>query len=345
MITNAHSEAIIKVKTGLDAKYFYLFFADKGLAGIKTKEYFGLFLKWFANMILVIFPQFPLAKCFISSSRKQKKENYKRKSEGVIHKKRPNGDTLPVNKCLNIQTISYDISAIFAPEMRKIIIAIDGYSACGKSTTAIEVARKLGYVHIDTGAMYRAVTLFFLDNNIPFDVENPSMLTALDRIDLTFEVNPASGHSEICLNGKNVEEAVRTFRVSALVSEVSALPSVRAKMVALQQKMGAQKGIVMDGRDIGTVVFPNAALKIFMTATMAKRVERRMLDLKNRGLRQTEAEVEENIRHRDHIDTTRKESPLRMAEDAILLDNTELKFEEQVDFVVQKAIEKLGKEN
>src|SRR5690349_14483380 len=201
--------------------------------------------------------------------------------------------------------------------LRKIVIAIDGYSACGKSTTAKVVAGILGYRYIDTGAMYRAVTLYFLDNHV--SITNPKeIVRALSNINISFVVN--SKHvSETFLNGLNVEKAIRRMRVSEFVSQVSTLKEVRHAMVEQQRKLGKERGVVMDGRDIGTVVFPQAELKLFMTADILVRAFRRQRELLERDHLIDLDEVIDNILQRDQIDTTRKESPLRQADDAVLI--------------------------
>jgi cytidylate kinase len=221
--------------------------------------------------------------------------------------------------------------------LKKIIIAIDGYSSCGKSTTAKQVAAKLGYGYIDTGAMYRAVTLYFLDNYI--NLTNPKAIEkALNEINITFHYNPKTQQNEVFLNGVNVEKEIRKMRISDKVSEVSAIPAVRHAMVAQQQKMGKKRGIVMDGRDIGTRVFPDAELKIFMTADINVRAARRQQELMEKNQLVNLEEVIENLLHRDLIDTTREESPLRKAEDAHLIDTTYITVEEQVEEVVHLAM-------
>lgn len=219
---------------------------------------------------------------------------------------------------------------------RKIVIAIDGYSACGKSTTAKEVARILGYRYIDSGAMYRAVTLFFLDNHI--SLSNPKdIVRALSQIHISFKVN-SKGSSETYLNNLNVEKEIRRMRISERVSPVSTIKEVRVAMVEQQRRMGKEKAIVMDGRDIGTVVFPNAELKFFMTADMVVRAIRRQKELMENDRLVDLDEVIENIAQRDKIDTTRKESPLRKANDAIVIDTTHITLDEQVDEVVRHAV-------
>lgn len=217
---------------------------------------------------------------------------------------------------------------------KNIIIAIDGYSSCGKSTVAKALANKLHYVYVDSGAMYRAVTLYFLRNNI--DVTNEEQVqNALEHIHIDF--HKEEGLTHVLLNEEDVSDEIRQMPVSENVSTVSAIKSVRQAMVKQQQKMGARKNVVMDGRDIGTAVFPHAQVKIFMTADPKIRAERRYLELKNKGENITLEEVFENIAHRDYQDTTRKESPLVRAEDAIILDNTDMTEEQQLDFVLDKV--------
>ena len=223
----------------------------------------------------------------------------------------------------------------------KIIIAIDGYSSCGKSTLAKALAAQLEYVFIDTGAMYRAVALYFLRNNIDFENE-AQILKALAAIKLNFVYNATSLKSDMVLNGENVEAEIREMRVSEKVSEVAAIGAVRDFAVAQQQAMGEFKGIVMDGRDIGTVVFPKAELKIFVTADPAVRVERRFLELKNTNPAIRKEEIEANLKHRDLMDTTRERSPLKQAEDAVVLDNTYMTREEQFNLALSWAIAKIG---
>jgi cytidylate kinase len=217
--------------------------------------------------------------------------------------------------------------------LRKIVIAIDGYSACGKSTTAKEVANILGYRYIDSGAMYRAVTLYFLDHHVA--LTNPKEISrALQQITVSFKVN-SKGKSETYLNGLNVEKAIRKMRVSEIVSEVSTIKEVRVALVEQQRRLGKEKGIVMDGRDIGTVVFPNAELKLFMNADILIRAFRRQKELLDRDQLIDLDDVIENILHRDDIDTSRKESPLKQAEDAVVIDTTHIAIDEQVDEVVR----------
>ncbi|MBC9913934.1 (d)CMP kinase [Chitinophaga varians] len=218
--------------------------------------------------------------------------------------------------------------------MKKIIITIDGYSSCGKSTLAKQLAKKLDYVYIDSGAMYRAITLYFLQNRVDW-TSQPAVVAALADIHLEFEYNPKSGASEMHLNGENVEHLIREMLVAEKVSEVAAVKEVRDFAVAQQKKMGTRKGIVMDGRDIGTVVFPHAELKIFMTADIAIRVERRFRELYEKNKNISIEEVKENLELRDYIDANREISPLRKAEDAIILDNSQLSREDQMDLVMQ----------
>jgi cytidylate kinase len=223
--------------------------------------------------------------------------------------------------------------------IRKIVIAIDGYSACGKSTTAKQVAGVLGYRYIDTGAMYRAVTLYFLDNHI--SLTNPKEINkALQQISIAFKVN-SKNSSETYLNGLNVESVIRKMRISENVSQISTIKEVRAAMVEQQRRMGREKGVVMDGRDIGTVVFPQAELKLFMTADMMVRAYRRQQELMEKKQIVDLDEVIENINLRDKIDTTRAESPLRQADDAIVIDTSHVTVEEQVDEVVRMAVSKV----
>jgi cytidylate kinase len=223
----------------------------------------------------------------------------------------------------------------------KIIIAIDGFSSCGKSTLAKALAAKLEYVFIDTGAMYRAIALFFSRNNISL-LDSTAIANALSQIQLHFEYNPHSLKSEMYLNGENVELLIREMQVSSKVSEVAAIAAVRDFAVAQQQAMGQHKGIVMDGRDIGTVVFPQAELKIFVTADPAIRVNRRLLELQATDPAITIEAVAENLQHRDHIDSTRAHSPLRQAADALVLDNTHINKEEQLEMALKWARERIA---
>ena len=225
--------------------------------------------------------------------------------------------------------------------MKKIVIAIDGYSACGKSSTAKRVAALLNYAYIDTGAMYRAVTHYFQQNFV--NLTNPKAVAeALKNISIEFNFNAKAGTNEICLNGLNVESEIRSMEVSEQVSEVSALPQVRTCMVDLQRKMGKKKGLVMDGRDIGTTVFPDADLKIFMTADFDVRAARRQQELLDKKEMVALQDIKENLAKRDHIDTTRKESPLRKAEDAYVVDTTNISIDEQVNQIIDLAKEKIN---
>ncbi len=224
--------------------------------------------------------------------------------------------------------------------MRKIIIAIDGYSACGKSTTAKQVAARLGYSYIDTGAMYRASALYFHQHYI--NLTNPSaILKALEETQISFHFNEKLQRSETYLNGLNVEDEIRKMSISNMVSEVSAIPEVRKHMVHLQRKMGKKKGLVMDGRDIGTQVFPEAELKIFMQAEMTVRAARRQQEYLSKNQVVDLEAVLENLKKRDHIDTTREEGPLRKAEDAYEVDTTYITVEEQVDYILDLATSKI----
>ncbi len=226
----------------------------------------------------------------------------------------------------------------------KIIIAIDGHSSCGKSTVAKQVAKKLGYIFIDTGAMYRSVTLFAIRNGLAVDgkVNEQELICRLGEIKIEFRFNPEKQLNETYLNGENVEDEIRQLPVSTHVSPVATIKEVRAAMVKLQQKMGKNKGIVMDGRDIGTVVFPEAELKIFMTARPEVRAQRRYDELTEKGLKVDFDEILKNVMERDHIDSSRKESPLKQAEDALLLDNSDISREEQLEWVLNKVKELIG---
>lgn len=221
--------------------------------------------------------------------------------------------------------------------MNKIIIAIDGYSSTGKSTLAKQLAKELHYVYVDTGAMYRAVTLYAMNNGfITQDSFNKEALIAdLKNIKLHFVFNEKKGFGEMYLNDKNVEKEIRTLEVSQLVSQVSTVSEVRKKLVEQQQAMGEEKGIVMDGRDIGTVVFPNADVKLFMTASADKRAKRRYKELLDRGDKDVTYErVLKNVESRDYIDSTRVDSPLTKAEDAIEIDNSDMGLEEQFERIM-----------
>ena len=220
--------------------------------------------------------------------------------------------------------------------MKQLVIAIDGYSSCGKSTTAKAVASLLHYAYVDTGAMYRGVTLFLLEQGIDFaDLDRTEQ--ALCDIVIAFRRNRRTGRNELFLNGVNREDDIRQMRISNSVSEVSVVPMVRHAMVAQQQQMGRKRGVVMDGRDIGTTVFPDAEVKIFMTADVELRAQRRQDELAATGEMVPLADIIENLRKRDHLDSTRAESPLRRAPDAVLLDTTHITISEQVDFVLDRV--------
>ena len=221
--------------------------------------------------------------------------------------------------------------------MKNIVIAIDGFSSTGKSTIAKQLAKELGYVYVDTGAMYRAVTLYAMQNNYiskeNFNIDD--FVLELDKIKLSFKFNPSLGFSEMYLNEKNIEKEIRTMAVSNFVSPVSAVPEVRQQLVKQQQNMRSASGIVMDGRDIGTVVFPNADLKLFMTASVEIRANRRYNELIDRKIDVSYAEVYKNVTERDHIDSSRKDSPLRKADDAIEIDNSNLSIQEQITEIMR----------
>lgn len=225
--------------------------------------------------------------------------------------------------------------------MKNITIAIDGFSSTGKSTIAKELAAKLKYVYVDSGAMYRAVTLYAMQHNLISEDKffKEDLIKGLKNIQLAFKFNPALGFAEIYLNNVNVETEIRNMKVSRLVSKVAEIPEVRKKLVEQQQEMGKNKGVVMDGRDIGTVVFPNAELKIFMTASAEKRAKRRFDEFVERGEHVTFDETLKNVEYRDHIDTSRKDSPLVKAIDAIEIDNSKLTRSEQFEKVYKLAIE------
>ena len=221
--------------------------------------------------------------------------------------------------------------------MRNITIAIDGYSSTGKSTIAKQLAKKLGYVYVDSGAMYRAVTLFAMQNGF-IDKEQfnvVGLVSKLDSITTSFKFNNNLGFAEVYLNNVNVEKEIRTLKVSSFVSQVSTIPEVRYQLVKQQQQMGKDKGVVMDGRDIGTVVFPQAELKIFMNSSAEKRAKRRYYELIEKGDEVSYEDVLKNVQERDYIDSHRKDSPLVKAQDAIEIDNSNLTREEQFDKVLQ----------
>ncbi len=219
--------------------------------------------------------------------------------------------------------------------VKKITIAIDGYSSCGKSTLAKAMAKVLGYIYVDSGAMYRAVTLYFLRHHIDL-ADEAAIASALPHIEIHFQKNQ-TGNNCTMLNGEDVEREIRQMKVSSNVSQVAAIPLVRRAMVEQQRKMGQQKGIVMDGRDIGTVVFPDAELKIFLTASPEIRAMRRFNELRAKGIKNTLAEVRDNLTMRDRIDSTRQDSPLRQAADAIVIDNTYLNESQQLQRALDLA--------
>lgn len=227
--------------------------------------------------------------------------------------------------------------------MKKIVIAIDGYSSCGKSTMAKDLAREVGYIYVDTGAMYRAVTLFAMRNGV-FDaddnIDEARLKALLPDVKLTFKLNSETKLPEVCLNGECVERDIRTLEVSQHVSPIAALPFVREKLVEQQQAMGNEKGIVMDGRDIGTVVFPDAELKIFVTASAEIRAHRRFKELEAKGMPANFDEILQNVEQRDYIDTHRETSPLRQADDALVLDNSHLTIAEQKVWLMEKFNER-----
>lgn len=226
---------------------------------------------------------------------------------------------------------------------KRITIAIDGHSSCGKSTMAKALAKRIGYAYIDTGAMYRAVTLYCLEHDMikGDEVSKPRLRRHMPKIEITFKVNN-EGKSETWLNGKNVEQEIRGMEVSSKVSLIAAIGFVRRAMVAQQQVMGKEKGIVMDGRDIGTVVFPDAELKFFVTASAQVRAERRFKELQAKGDTTTTLEqVLANVEERDRIDSTRKESPLRQAPDALLLDNSNLTIEQQNEWLYNEFLKRV----
>lgn len=224
--------------------------------------------------------------------------------------------------------------------MKKITIAIDGFASCGKSTMAKDLAREIGYIYIDSGAMYRAVTLYCIENGLfngnGKEVNTAQLREEIKNIQITFTLDPETRRPRTQLNGKDVEERIRTMEVSSRVSIIAAIDFVRAALVQQQQAMGADKGIVMDGRDIGTTVFPNAELKIFVTASPEVRAERRYKELQEKGETADYEEILANVKERDHIDQTREVSPLRRADDALLLDNSHLTIDEQKQWLAEQ---------
>lgn len=222
--------------------------------------------------------------------------------------------------------------------MKKIVVAIDGFSSCGKSTLAKALAKEVGYAYVDTGAMYRSVALYCLRNGLIKEgkVDEEKLAEAMPSIQISFQYNSGTQRNETYLNGENVEEEIRSLAVSNVVSIVSAIGFVRRAMVAQQQSFSKEKGVVMDGRDIGTVVFPDAELKVFVTARAEVRAQRRFLELSAKGDSATYEEVLENVKQRDYMDQNREESPLRQAEDAILLDNSEMTIPQQNEWLLAR---------
>ena len=230
--------------------------------------------------------------------------------------------------------------------MKKITIAIDGHSSCGKSTMAKDLARRIGYVYIDTGAMYRAVTLFAMRHNLIANgqVDAAKLQEEMGNIHISLRLNPETQRPDTYLNDECVEREIRTMEVSRHVSLIAALPFVRSAMVEMQREMGKEKGVVMDGRDIGTVVFPHAELKIFVTASAEVRAQRRYDELTAKGEECNYEEILENVKERDHIDSTRETSPLRQAEDAIVLDNTHMTIPEQENWLMEEYKKRTAEE-
>ena len=229
--------------------------------------------------------------------------------------------------------------------MKKIIVAIDGHSSCGKSTMAKSLAAQVGYIYVDTGAMYRAVTLFAMRQGL-FDVQGQPDAARLEalvpEIEVSFRLDPTTNLPLVCLNGEVVEEEVRTLEVSSHVSAIAALPFVREALTRQQQRMGEEKGIVMDGRDIGTVVFPQAELKVFVTASAEVRAQRRFLELTAKGQTVAFEDILRNVQERDYIDSHREVAPLRQADDALVLDNSEMTREEQMQWLLDRFEERTG---
>ena len=225
--------------------------------------------------------------------------------------------------------------------MKKITIAIDGHSSCGKSTMAKDLARRIGYVYVDTGAMYRSVTLYALRNNL-FNADGTIKTAELEKAmpDITIDQKLVDGKTTTFLNGENVEHEIRSLEVSNHVSPIATLPFVRTALVAQQQRMGQHGGIVMDGRDIGTVVFPNAELKIFVTASAEVRARRRYDELQQKGMPADYDDILKNVQERDYIDSHREVSPLRQADDALLLDNSNMTIDEQNEWLMERFMEK-----
>lgn len=230
--------------------------------------------------------------------------------------------------------------------MKKITIAIDGHSSCGKSTMAKALARKLGYIYVDTGAMYRSVTLYALRNNLFCEdgsIKTDELKQQMPQINISFRLNAETGRPDTYLNGECVEQEIRSLEVSNHVSPIATLGFVREAMVAQQQQMGKDKGVVMDGRDIGTVVFPDAELKIFVTASAEVRAQRRFDELKEKGMPADYADILKNVQERDYIDSHREVSPLRQADDALLLDNSHMTISEQDEWLMERYNETINK--
>lgn len=231
--------------------------------------------------------------------------------------------------------------------MKKITIAIDGFSSCGKSTMAKDLAKEIGYIYIDSGAMYRTVTLYSIEKGLfaGDKIDTVELEKQMDNIRISFQLNPETMRPDTYLNGVKVEDKIRTMEVSSKVSPISTLAFVREAMVEQQRKMGEEKGIVMDGRDIGTTVFPNAELKIFVTASAEIRAKRRYEELKAKGVDASFEEILENVKNRDYIDQNREVSPLRKADDAILLDNSNMTVQEQKEWLIEQFNEAVRKAN
>ncbi len=229
--------------------------------------------------------------------------------------------------------------------MKKITIAIDGHSSCGKSTMAKDLAREVGYIYVDTGAMYRSVTLYALRHqlfNEDGTIRTEELEAQMPKVKISFQLNKETGRPDAYLNGERVEDEIRTLEVSSHVSPIAALPFVRQALVAQQQEMGKGGGIVMDGRDIGTVVFPDAELKIFVTASADVRAQRRYDELKAKGMPADYDDILKNVQERDYIDSHREVSPLRQADDALLLDNSHMTIAEQKDWLMERFRERVG---
>lgn len=224
--------------------------------------------------------------------------------------------------------------------MKKITIAIDGHSSCGKSTMAKQLAKQLGYIYVDTGAMYRAVTLYAMRNGLITEdnnIDSDGLRNRIPQIAISFKFNETTGRPDTYLNGERVEDEIRGIEVSNHVSPVAAIPFVRRAMVDMQREMGKEKGIVMDGRDIGTTVFPDAELKVFVTASAEVRAKRRYDELSQKGMPADYEEILKNVQERDYIDSNREVSPLRPAEDAVILDNSDMTIPEQQEWLLSKA--------